>query len=75
MKIEELVAIILGVVPTVLTDQSGPATLKSWNSMAHMRMVMTIEEVYGVSFSTAEIRAITSISDVRALLNQKGVTV
>ena len=75
MTLEELFSAILELPVTTLTDQSGRSVLPAWDSLAHVNLVMAMEEVYQVSFSTAEIPAIRSLGDARRYLRQKGATV
>ena len=73
MELEELFASILNVPAADLTEQTGPANLRSWDSLRHMRLVALMEDLYGVSFSSAEIRGLKSLGAARALLQGKGV--
>lgn len=75
MKLEELFASILEVSPIELTDASSQASLRSWDSLAHINVISALEEVYSVHFSTDEIQSIKSVGDARRLLSTKGVTV
>jgi acyl carrier protein len=72
MPIEELVASVLDVPMATLTDQSGPATTKNWNSLGHLRLIAAMEDAYGITFSSGEIRALKSLGGARALLQAKG---
>ncbi|HEX5736377.1 MAG TPA: acyl carrier protein [Blastocatellia bacterium] len=75
MKLEELFAIVLEVPQVELTDLSSQASLRSWDSFAHINIISTLEETYGVRFTTDEIRNMKSLGDARRLLGAKGVTV
>lgn len=73
MELEELFASVLNVPAAQLDDQSGPANLRSWDSLRHMRLIALMEDLYGVTFSSAEIRGLKSLGGARALLQSKGV--
>lgn len=73
MPIEELFASVLDVPAEQLSDQTSPATLKNWNSLGHLQLIAAMEEMYDVTFSSAEIHAIKSLGIARGVLQQKGV--
>lgn len=75
MKLEELFASILEVSAVELTDMSSQASLRSWDSLAHINIISALEEVYGVCFSTDEIQNMKSLGDARKLLSAKRVTI
>jgi acyl carrier protein len=69
----DVVAAVLGLDPSDVVDTDGPATLGHWTSRKHLELVVTLEEVYQVSFSYEEIFAIQSFGDLRQALRRKGV--
>jgi acyl carrier protein len=75
MGIEELFASVLDVPAATLTEHSSPATIKNWNSLGHLRLIAAMEDVYGITFSSGEIRTIKSLGGARALLQAKGALV
>jgi acyl carrier protein len=46
-------------------------TSEAWDSAGHMRIVLTVEQAFGVSFTIAEIESATSRAALRALLREK----
>jgi len=73
MRIEELFASVLNLPVTSLDDESSPATIKNWNSLGHLKLITAMEELYGVTFTSAEIRSIKSLGLARSILGTKGV--
>jgi acyl carrier protein len=67
----EIVADVLDVDPAELGNGAGPATLAAWTSRKHLELVVTLEEMYGVSFSADEILRIRSVCDLRDTLRDK----
>jgi acyl carrier protein len=43
-----------------------------WDSMAHLRLILQIEEEFGIRFKTAEIPDLTSIAMIRQSLAGHG---
>lgn len=70
-RLTRLVADVLGVEPAELTDATAAATEARWTSLKHIELVTTLEDVFGVSFSHAEIRAMTSLAVIRKTLHDK----
>ena len=75
MTFVDIVAEVLELDPEEVDDASSPATLHSWTSLRHLQLVVTLEEVYGLSFSRNEIKSFSSVGQIRATLQTKGVTV
>ncbi len=68
-----LVANVLRVPVEQITDESAPATVGGWTSLAHLQLVKAVEDTYRVSLSPREIRGITCVGDIRACLRERGV--
>lgn len=75
MKLEELFGDLLEVAPSELSDASGPANLRSWDSLTHINIITGLEEVYGVRFTTREIESLKDVGVARRLLREKGVAI
>lgn len=73
MKLEELVANVLDVPLAQIRPTTGPGTLMAWNSLKHLEMIATIEEVYNVKLTTREIHRLTSVADIRHILQKKAI--
>ena len=43
----------------------------SWDSLAHMRLILALEEYMGISLPPAKIVAISSLKDVAAIVEDK----
>jgi acyl carrier protein len=70
-----LVAEVFGVDGDAVSPETGPLTLSQWDSLNHMRLVAAVEETYAVQLTTDEITNLLSVSDIAALLEEKGVRV
>jgi acyl carrier protein len=66
-----IVAEVLNLPSTSITDSSGPETVLEWDSLAHMRLVTKIEEAYGVRFDLDEIIQMESVGKIKVLLEKK----
>ncbi|MGA2248302.1 MAG: hypothetical protein ABSH48_25235 [Verrucomicrobiota bacterium] len=72
MTIDELLQPILSTTrPLQLTDSK--ATIPTWDSLAQMTIVTTIEEIVGVELSTAEVLSLKSVLKVIEVCHAHGV--
>lgn len=51
-----------------IDDSARIGELESWDSLAHMRLVLEIERLLGRELSTGEIVELASLADVEKLL-------
>jgi len=75
MKLEEVFAKILSESPESITDSSSPKNLRSWNSIKHIQLVATLENMFDIKFTNAEIVSLNSFGDIKRILRQKGIEV
>ena len=52
--------------PDLTADQ-----VAGWDSLAHIRLILTVEKGFGVKFSTPEIGKIKNVGDLSALIQDK----
>lgn len=72
MSLESLIADVLAVDVSSLSNESSRETLSEWDSVAHLNVISAIEETFDVMFSSAEMRELSSIGRLRAALASKG---
>ncbi len=73
MSLEDLFATVLNVPATELDEAASPKVLGSWTSRAHIQLITTMEQIFGVTFSANEIKSLKSLGDARGFLREKGV--
>jgi len=69
-----IVAEVLDVPPGSLSENSGPESVAPWTSLAHISLMLAIEERLDVHFTMDEMAGARSIAQIREALQQKGVT-
>lgn len=72
MKVEELIASIMNVPLSAITDSTGPATLLAWNSIKHLELIGSLEEIYGIKLTTRQMHTVTCVADIRQILQDHG---
>ncbi|WP_371502634.1 acyl carrier protein [Kitasatospora sp. NBC_00374] len=73
MRIHELFAAVLDLPEQEITDDTAPHNTGQWTSRVHIQLVVALEDVYGITLSAAEIKALTSIGAAHGILTAKGV--
>jgi acyl carrier protein len=73
-ELRELIAELLDVTPSEISDESSPLTLPAWDSLNHLKLIVAIEERFGVAFSTPEVVDIRNFADIKQMLRAKGLT-
>ena len=73
MSLEELFATVLRVPLSALSNEASPVTVRSWDSLRHIELVLAAETQYGVQFETSEVVTIRTLGCMRELLQQKGI--
>ncbi|WP_329101279.1 acyl carrier protein [Micromonospora sp. NBC_01699] len=71
-RLRDLVADVLELSPGTVTDEDSPATRSEWTSLRHLQLIVTLEEVYQVSFAYEEVRDVPSVGFLRDVLRRKG---
>ena len=72
-RLEGLIARVLDVSEHTILPESGVGTIPSWDSLRHLQVVVSVEEVFGVQFTTREITVMRSVGDFRYNLRTYGV--
>jgi acyl carrier protein len=66
-----IVAEVLSLPASSISDASGPETVPEWDSLAHMRLVAKLEEAFGVRFDLDEIIQMENVGKIKGLLAKK----
>jgi len=45
-------------------DSDGPSQIREWDSLGALKIVLAVEEAYGVSLSEQELKAIASLAEL-----------
>ena len=73
MKLTEIVANVLTIDPSILSDESNAKNTPNWDSARHIDLMLAVEVAFDVQFTMPEITSMQNLGDMRALLMQKGV--
>lgn len=73
MKLEELIAAVLDVEAGAVGPETGRDDIDTWDSLAQLGVVSALEETYGLTFSSSEMKELVSVPAIRSLLGAKGI--
>ena len=71
---EQVLARVFGVPASQLHDAASPETVPTWDSLAHMTMLVELERVYGVSIAPIDAIEVKSVGAVKQMLRDYGVS-
>jgi acyl carrier protein len=73
--LEQVIARLLGESIEHIHDGASRQSLRNWNSLRHVELIIGLEDHFGVTFTPAEVFELKTIGGIRAALRQKGVVV
>jgi acyl carrier protein len=71
-EIEQIFRDVLGDEEFEISPETTPATLPGWDSLAHVNVLFSVEETFGVQFSTSEFGRLATVQDLADALVAKG---
>lgn len=72
-RLKEVIAQVLQQPLADIDEDASMKTLRAWNSMRHVTLIMELEKIYGTTFSGAEITGMRSYRDIKNILLSKGI--
>jgi acyl carrier protein len=70
-KIKEVMAAVLGVDPSTISEDASMDSIESWNSLRQMSLVLALEEEFGVSFPDEDAANATSFKLLSLVLQEQ----
>lgn len=71
-KLNEIVRSILLLPPDVDIDRARQLSVESWDSLAHVSLMLALESEFGVSIDIADQITLTSVPAIRLYLEEHG---
>jgi len=68
-RVKQLIAALFNVDEATLTEESSPATVPAWDSMAQLMLVLELEQEFGIEIPPETAEKLTTISDIVALVD------
>ena len=68
-RIKETLSSVFKVPVDVIDENASPHTLKGWDSLNHMKMILALEEEFCINLDQPEIEAMISFDIIRATIS------
>jgi acyl carrier protein len=75
MRLKQIVASILEVDESELSDSSNAQTTPRWDSLRHIEVIFAVESAFQVRFTMPEITSLRNLGDIRRLLIEKNALI
>ncbi len=69
-KLNKILADVLEIEVSAITDQTSPETVQNWDSFNALIIVSELEAKFNVKFTMEEIVAVKNVGDIRAALKR-----
>lgn len=70
-RLHRILQVVLGVEPDQLSDRTTAADVEGWDSLAHVTLMFSIEQEFGIQFAGDEFANLSDVGALRALIEAK----
>ena len=74
-KLKDILAKVLLLDETKISDGMSRKNVKEWDSMAHLMLVSEIESAFEVTMDDDDIMEIQTVGDIKKILKKLGISV
>jgi acyl carrier protein len=67
-RVSTAIADVFGVDPATVTPEAGPETIADWDSIGHFKLILHLEEVFGIRFPANEIGSLRTAGQIQEAL-------
>jgi acyl carrier protein len=72
-RLKQVMSSVLRLPADRIDDHTSPDTVEQWSSLAHLDLILAIEEEFGVTIPDEEVGDLTSFRLLRLTLDEQGV--
>ncbi len=69
--IKKVLASVLGVKPSQVRDDASVTTVQEWDSVKQIKLILALEDRFGVTFEDEEIAELISLDAIERALDQR----
>lgn len=73
IKLAEIIAVLLEIDTTEITEETSPETVAQWDSLNHVNICTAVSQEFSISMTTEEMTTIRNVGDLVKLLASKEV--
>jgi acyl carrier protein len=70
-RLHQILHNVLGVDPDRVTDRTTAADIEGWDSLAHVTLMFSIEQEFGIQFAGDEFATLSDVGALRSLIEAK----
>jgi acyl carrier protein len=74
-KLKEILAKVLLIDESKISDDMSRKTVKEWDSMAHLMLISEIESAFEVTMDDDDIMEIQTVADIKKTLQKLGINI
>ena len=74
-KVENVLSEVLQMPVAAITDELTMKDTDTWDSLKHMELIVALEQSFDIQLSFDEIVAMQSVSQIKRVLRERGVTI
>jgi acyl carrier protein len=74
-KLKEILAKVLLIDESKISDDMSRKTVKEWDSMAHLMLISEIESAFEVTIDDDDIMEIQTVADIKKTLQKLGINI
>jgi len=67
-RLQAIFEAVFGPQVSPLSDEDSPTTIKGWDSLSHVSLILALESEFGVHFDAAEIADLVSVGAIQRRL-------
>jgi acyl carrier protein len=72
-ELKKKIGQILEVDPALLTDETGPESLESWDSMGHLKIISLLDDYVDDPIEAEEAEKLISFGEIVAFTRNRGI--
>jgi len=73
-QLKSLIAAALRIPPADISEATAMANTPKWDSLAHMDLILSVEEHYKINLEGDEIADMVSVAAIASALKSKGIS-
>jgi acyl carrier protein len=70
-RVRNIISNLMKVPIDEVTISSSPATIKTWDSLQHLNLILSLEETFGLQFSPEETIELLNVETIVLLVEEK----
>ncbi len=73
--LKEIMSDLFEINPADINDASSNETIEKWTSVAHLNLIVAIEEKFGIDIAADEIGEMLTFRRIKEILQEKGIKI